>query len=153
MNLIAMITLGGQDCLSTCMPAQNHEDIFVFADQFPPDRFPCVSLDLVSQFFEPFSICSHVGMSQNDNAMYGMFGNHFVRPIQNFVAWFAFQRHDEELHSGRIDMIPRIIMAFRVVGSAEFLGLGKFFPRKIFIEVSGPVYGCLLYTSPSPRDS
>ena len=80
-------------------------------------------------------------MSQNDDAMFGMFGNHFVRPIQNFVAWFAFERYDQELHSGGIEVIPRIVMAFGIEGSAELLGLGKFLAWKIFVEVSGSVHG------------
>ena len=80
-------------------------------------------------------------MSQNDDAMFGMFGNHFVRPIQNFVAWFAFERHDQEFHSGGIEMIPRIVMAFGIEGSAELLGLGKFLAWKIFVELSGSIHG------------
>ena len=72
--------------------------------------------------------------------MLGMIGNHFVRPIQDF-ARFAFERHDEKLHPDDFEMVPGIVMSLGVEGSPELLCLGKFFTRKIFIEVGCPVDG------------
>ena len=123
------------------MTAENHEDVFVFADQFLPHLFSGVSLDFISQFIDPFSIRSHVGMREYDDSMVGVPDDYLVCPLQNFVPRFALERDDEEIHPGGIEVIPGIVMAFGIKSSAKLLSFGKFITRKIFVEVGGPVDG------------
>ena len=80
-------------------------------------------------------------MGEHDDAMIGVLCHYRVRPIQDFIARFAFERYDEELHPGGIEVVPGIVMTLGIEGSAELLCLGKFFARKIFVEVGGPVDG------------
>ena len=76
------------------MPAKNHEDIFMFTDQFLPHLFTGVPFDFISQFIDPLSIRSHVCMREHNDTMVGMPGDYLVRPLQNFVAGFALERDD-----------------------------------------------------------
>ena len=133
MNLIAVITLGGQDCLSTCMPAQNHEDIFVFADQFfqiASPAFPLILYPNFSNLFHSLS-CRHGLERWRD-------GRDVRQPLCSpnpelhrvvcirATRWgTSFRRHwnDTTNYHGVWDR-----------SSAEFLGFGKFFRGKYLLK-------------------
>ena len=54
MNLIAVITLGGQDCLTTCMPAQNLKIFLCLLTNFAQIASPAFPLILYPNFSNLF---------------------------------------------------------------------------------------------------
>ena len=139
-DLIAVFPNVGAKSFPGVVAAKNHEDVLVLLDKLLPHLLAGVTL-----WFDTTVRISRFGgvnvsVRKNNDAVFWVFGDDGVCPVQYFIPRFAFERDDKKTHSRGLKLIPRIVVLIRVECAAKLVSLCELVAREVCVEMGRAIH-------------